>query len=252
MSEIREGAGITHKQLNNLIGGYTCRPTHVRTWQHPHHVQISCQCSSRCGGFTSINSTRCSPDLVECEGEICHARVDTPFHQNCFTKIVVVSSCVCLLACLSPGRSVGYLATACAKPRAPCERNSGCWTQGPRAFVQPALACACPNLCSCLRIELSFRTGTAGRSLTGLASLSLSHNNNNNTNNRNTCAGASMQSPSWEVAAPASEGMQCGELSRFVKLPTADYPLNDDDDNDDGVNVSNSSPSQDDLSSVRL
>jgi hypothetical protein len=61
-----------------------------------------------------------------------------------------------------------------------------------------------------------------------------------------------MQSPSWEVAAPASEGMQCGELSRFVKLPTADYPLNDDDDNDDGVNVSNSSPSQDDLSSVRL
>jgi hypothetical protein len=62
-----------------------------------------------------------------------------------------------------------------------------------------------------------------------------------------------MQSPSWEVAAPASEGMQSGELSRFVKLPTADYPLNDDDDNDDdGVNVFNSSPSQDDLSSVRL
>ena len=65
-----------------------------------------------------------------------------------------------------------------------------------------------------------------------------------------------MQSPSWEVAAPAAEDMQCGELSRFVKLPTADYPLNDDDNDEDTkdgdtANVRNSSPSHDTLSSVR-
>ena len=96
-----EGAGITHKQLNNLIGGYTCRPTYVRTWQHPHHVQISCQCSSRCGGFTSINSTA-ALTLLSVKGEICLARVDTPFHQNCFTKIVcclLVRLPACLPAC---------------------------------------------------------------------------------------------------------------------------------------------------------